>query len=82
MSTEFPTIHLQRSMVRCVKFEGIVDAFLEAVQFVVCCRTDPASYCRLGQSLGFDSEFPADSAVVAAPVALASMFDHSDLLDA
>lgn len=28
--------------------KGIVDGFLEAVQFVVCCRTDPASYCRLG----------------------------------
>ena len=25
-----------------------MDGFLEAVQFVVCCRTDPASYCRLG----------------------------------
>ena len=36
------------SMVRCVKSQGIVDGFLEAVQFVVCCRTDPASYCRLG----------------------------------
>eukprot|EP00435_Cladocopium_sp_Y103_P023774 s1459_g5.t1 len=28
--------------------KGIVDAFLEAVQIVVCCRNDPASYCRWG----------------------------------